>query len=147
MKNPSTKVWLIDSLIIGCITGIAVFLLPLVLYLFDASSMYLRHRLYAGHTLFWVHMLFWIQSFALGDLLCHVIVGCMLGLVTAWLIRHRTVALASLPTILLCIFYILFFSLGNRELLRPDVVVVRNWLLLIIASLFCARFVLHRRAA
>ena len=144
MKNPSTKNWLIDSLIVGCITGIAVFLLPLVLDCSNVISEHLRHSLYSGHSLFWVHTFLWIQSFALGELLSYVIVGCMLGLATAWLIRHRKLALASLPAILLCIFYFLFFSFvgehHSRGQLRPDVVLVCNWLLLVIASLFCARF-------
>ena len=139
MKNPNTKDWLIDSLIVVCLTGIAVFLLPLV------SAWFVGISLHLGRTLYWVH------SIALGDLLPHIIIGCLLGLVTAWLIRHRTLSVASLPAVLFCIFYGLYFSFGPEPYSwgqsRRDSVLVCSWLLLIIASLFCARFILQRRAA
>ena len=139
MKNPRTRDWLMDSLIVSCLTGIAIYLLPVVSAWFVAISLRL------GRSLFWVH------SIALGDLLPHIIVGGVLGLLTAWLIRRRALSVALLPAVLLCTFYGLYFSLGSYPHSwgygRHDLVLVCSWLLLIIASLFCARFVLQRRAA
>ena len=139
MKTPSTKDWLIDSLVVVCLTSVAVFLLPLV------SAWFVGISLHLGRTLFWVH------SIALGDFLPHIIIGCMLGLVTAWFIRHRALSVALLPAVLLCIFYVLYFSFGPEPYSwgqsRHDFVIICSWLLLIIAALFCARLVLQRRAA
>jgi hypothetical protein len=139
MKNTSTKNCLIDSLIVGCLTCVAVFVLPLV------SAWFVTISLHLGRTLFWVH------SIALSDLLPHAIIGCLLGLVTALLVRHRKLSVALLPAVLICIFYVFYLSFGSDPYhwgqSWHDFVLVGSWLLLIVVSLFCARFVFQRRAA
>ncbi len=137
MKSSSTRDWLIDSVIIMILAGIAVFMLPLLSAWFSALSLRL------GRTLFWVH------SIALDDLLPHVMVGSLLGLATAWLIRHPKLWLAILPTALLCLFYGLYFSFGSTPYpwghSRFDFVMIGSWMLLVAAALFSGRVVLKRR--
>src|ERR1700683_4315516 len=74
--------WLIDSVIVITFAGISAFLLPLVTAWCIALSLHL------GRTWYWVH------SIALGDFLPNVILGSILGLATARLIRHRKLWLA-----------------------------------------------------
>jgi hypothetical protein len=93
MNNSNTNAWLIDSSVVVGLTGIAVFFLPWVSACCAALSLHL------GRTR--------VLLAAVGDLLPHLIVGCFLGLVAAWLIRHRKLSLALLPSILVCVFYAL----------------------------------------
>ena len=137
MKNPSTKVWLIDSGIVAGLTGVAILLLPLVSAWCAALSLHL------GRTLFQIH------SVAVGDALPHVMIGCFLGLAAAWLIRHRNLFLALLPPVLVCAFYMLYLSFGpyphSWGQSWHDFVLVFDWLLLVAASFLCARLILRRR--
>lgn len=138
MKHSSIKDWLIDSVIILGLAGAAVYLLPLVSALFGLLDIRL------GRTLFWVH------STILGDFLPHIIVGALLGTVAGWLVRHRKLSLASLPSVLFVVFYFLYSSFGPYpyhwgQVFWLDLRLVGDWLLLLIASLICARFVLRRR--
>jgi hypothetical protein len=137
MKNSSIKDWLIDSVIIIGLAVAAVYLLPLLSACIDALS------LHFGRTLFWVRFI------ALDNLLPYIIIGSLLGLVAGWLIRHRRLALASLPSVLLCMFYVLYMSFGPIR--YPwgqswmDWVIVGSWLFLIAASLLSAWLILRKR--
>lgn len=141
MKTTKAVDSLIDAVLAVGLAGIAAnFLLPLVSAWCAALSLHL------GRTLFRVH------SIALGDFAPHIITGIVLGVVTASLIRHRRLSLALLPSILLCVFYALYFSFGPYPhpwgtALSRDIVLVADWLLLIAASLLCARLILPRRQA
>lgn len=138
MKIANIKNWVIDSLIIGSLAWITTFILPLVSAGFTVISLHI------GRTLFWVH------SILLGDWLPHIIVGCLLGLVAGRLIRHRKLSIAMLPSVLYCIFFFCDMSFGAEpypwgQVIWLDLVIVSEWLLLLAASLVCARIVLKKR--
>lgn len=135
--NMLIRAWLIDSLIVLGLAGIAVFLLPWVDGWFCALSLYLGRKL------------FWLHSVVLVHFLPHVIIGCFLGFTAACIIRHRRLWVAVLPSTLLCVFYLLYQTFGPYPYPwsggRYDFVIVVSWLILILASLVCARFGLRRR--
>jgi uncharacterized membrane protein YeaQ/YmgE (transglycosylase-associated protein family) len=138
MKQSSIRDWLIDSVLIVGLTGLAMFFLPWL------SACFVRISLHLGRTLFWVH------STVLGDFLPHIIVGALLGVIAAWLVRHRKLSLALLPSVLFSVFCFVYFSFGAEayhwgQVFWLDSVIVGDWLLLLIASFVCARFVLRRR--
>jgi len=141
MKTTKAMDSLIDAVLVIGLAGLAAnFLLPLV------SAWCATLSLHFGRTLFWVH------SVALGDVAPHILTGIVLGVVTASLIRHRRLSLALLPSILLCVFYVFFLSFGPYPhpwgaVFSRDIVLVADWLLLIAASLLCARLILRRRQA
>lgn len=136
MNNANTRAWLIDSLIVLGLAGISVFLLPWVEGWFGALSLHLGRKL------------FWFRFVVLGLFLPYVVFGCFLGFTTARLIRHRRLFLAVLPSVLLGEFFLLFLTFGPYPCpwrgVWYDFVIVVSWLLLILASLLCARFVLRR---
>jgi hypothetical protein len=129
--------WLFDLTVVAGLSGAAVFLLPCLTGWLSPLSFRL------GQTLFWVH------AIALGHLLPHLITGTLLGLAAGWLIRHQRLALALLPAIVLCAFYLLYLTFGpypyswGRSLL--DLIFVGNWLALVAAAFLGARIGLRRR--
>ena len=133
MKNPSVRDWLIDFVVVVCLPAVAVFLLPLFTAWFTPTSLRFGQ----------------IAFFAVGQLLPHTVIGCSLGVVAARLIRHRTVYVALLPSVLVCGFYVLYLSFGpiayHWAQSRYDFVLIASWLLLVTASFLCARFILRRR--
>lgn len=137
MKNPSLKDWLIDIVVVVGMGSVAVFWLPLV------AAWCIMFSSLLGRTSVSVH------SIVLGDLLPHVLIGCFLGYVTAWFVRHQKVVVAISPSVILSTFYLFYNSLGplpypwSRSWL--DVVLVADELLLIAASWMCAWYVLKRR--
>jgi len=138
MKKSSVRDWLIDSVIIIGLAAASVYLFPLLSALFGILSVHL------GRTLFWVH------SIMLGDFLPHIIVGALLGIIAAWLVRHRKLLLVLLPSVVFVVFYFLYSVFGAvpypwGQVLWLDLVWVGDWLLLMIASFICGRFVLRRR--
>ena len=138
MKKSRIRDWLLDSVLIAGLTVVAIFFLPWL------EACLVRISLHLGRTLFWVH------STVFGDFLPHIIVGALLGVIAAWLVRHRRLSLALLPSVLFSVFYFLYFSFGAEayhwgQVLWLDLIIVSDWLLLILASLFCARAVLRRR--
>ena len=138
MKTSNTKDWVIDSLIIACLVSITAFFLPLVSAWFATISLHL------GRTLFWLHLI------VLGDLLPHIIIGCLLGLATAWLIRHRKLSIAMLPSVLFCIFYFCYLSFGTEpyywgRVIWLDLVILSDWCLLLVTTFVSAQFVLKKR--
>ena len=138
MKKSSIGDWLIDSVIIIGLAAASVYLLPLLSALFGILSVRI------GRTLFWV------QSTILCDFLPHIIVGASLGTVAGWLVRHRKLSIASLPSVLFVAFYFLYSSFGPYpypwgQVFWLDLRLVGDWLLLLVASFVCARFVLRRR--
>jgi hypothetical protein len=138
MRKSSIRDWLLDSVLIAGLTGVAIFFLPWL------EACLVRISLHLGRTLFRVH------STVFGDFLPHIIVGALLGVIAAWLVRHRKLSLALLPSVLFSVFYFLYFSFGAEpyhwgQVLWLDLVIVSDWLLLLIASFVCARFVLRRR--
>ena len=138
MKKSSTRDWLIDSVIIICLAAASVYLLPLVSALFGILSVRL------GRTLFWV------QSTVLCDFLPHIIIGALLGVIASWLVRHRKLLLLLLPSVLFVAFYFLYSVFGAvpypwGQVWWLDLRFVGDWLLLMMASFICGRFVLRKR--
>jgi hypothetical protein len=137
MKSSSIKDWLIDSVIIIGLAVAAVYLLPLLSACIDALS------LHFGRTLFWVRFI------ALDNLLPPVVIGSLLGLAAAWLIRHRKLYIACLPAVAVSAFYALYSVFGPVQIPWSwswfDFVIIGGWLLLIAASLLCAWFILRKR--
>jgi len=138
MKKSSTRDWLIDSVVIIGLAAASVYLLPLVTALFGILSIRL------GRTLFWVH------SIILCDFLPHIIVGAMLGIIAAWLVRHRKLSVVLLPSVFFVVFDSLYSVFGAvtypwGKVWWFDLAFVGDWLLLMIASFLCGRFVLRRR--
>jgi hypothetical protein len=138
MKTSSIRDWLIDSVVIAGLTVVAIFFLPLLSACFGLISLYL------GRTLFWVHFT------VLDEFLPHIIVGALLGSVTAWLVRHRSLSLAVLPSVLFSLFYFLNSVFGAEpyswgRVFWLDSIFAGDWLIMVIASIICAGFVLRRR--
>jgi hypothetical protein len=136
MNTAHGRDWLIDVLIVGLAATTAILVLPLVIAWCIPLSLYL------GQTLFWVHHI------AFCDFLPHMLTGSALGAGTALLIQHRKLSVALLPSILLCLFYALYFTFGPYPrawgaVLWLDMVLFVDWLLLISASLLCGRLVLR----
>jgi hypothetical protein len=126
MKRSCARDWLMDSVMVMLLTGIVVFLLPLICAFFTP-----------------------FHSIAMVHLLPHAIAGSLPGFAAAWVIRPRTLSLAFLPALLLLLFYLLYMLFGSERYpwgqSRHDFVMVSNWLLLLGAALFCAQIVLWRR--
>lgn len=137
--NVPIRDWLVDSLIVLGLAGISIFLLPWVEGWFGALSLHLGRL---------GRKLFWFRFVVLGRFLPYVIFGCVLGFAAAGVIRHHRLLVAVLPSILLSEFYLLFLTFGPYPYpwsgAKYDFVIVVSWLLLILASLLCARFVLRR---
>jgi len=138
MKNSSIRDWLIDSVLIAGLTGVAILFEPWL------AAWFIRISLHLGRTLFWIH------STVLGDFLPHIIVGALLGTAAAWLVRHRKLSLVLLPAVLFSVIYFLYSVFGSEPypwggVFWLDAVIVGDWLLLVITSFICARFVLRRR--
>jgi hypothetical protein len=138
MKKSSIIDWLIDSILIAGLTGVAILLEPWLAACFAMISLHI------GRPLFWVH------STVLVDFLPHTIVGALIGTVAAWLVHHRKLSLALLPSVLFVVVYFLYSVFGAvrydwGQVLWLDLVFVGDWLLLILASFICARVVLRKR--
>jgi len=135
MKNSATKDWLIDGVVILALAGVSVFVLPMVSACCATLSLHVGRR-----PLLLVLM-------ALDNLLPSILVGAALGIIAAALLRHRRLALALLPAVFLCLFYVSYDFFGPYPLGRSwfDIVFVGSRLLLVAASLLCARVVLRRR--
>ena len=139
MKSPNARGRLMDLVLVVSLTVVAVFFLP------SLSAWCAAVSLHLGRTLFWVH------SIALGHLLPHLVIGGLLGFIAACLVRHRKLSVALLPSVLLCLFYVLYLSFGPYPYpwgqSRQDLVLIASWLLLVITSFLCARWILGRRSA
>ena len=134
MRYSSTRDWLIDSIIIIGLSVVAVYLLPFISYVFA-----FQHS----------RTLFWVQFVAFDYLVPYLVTCSLVALVAAWLIRHRRLLLASLPSVLLCAFYFIYLTFGpfgySWGHTWIDFVLVSSWLLSIGASALCAWFILRRR--
>ena len=137
MRKADVGDWLVDAAVVVGLVGVAVFLLPL------ASAVFVGISLQLDQTLYWVH------SIVLGYLLPSVLIGSLLGLTVARIIRHRKLVVALLPSVLLCLFYLLYYSFGPDRLAWGrtwvSLVIIASWLLLILTSGLCATWTLHRR--
>jgi hypothetical protein len=138
MKISSIRDWLIDSLLIAGLTYVATLFEPWLAACFGTISVHI------GRPLYWVH------STVLVDFLPHIIVGALLGIIAAWLVRHRKLLLVLLPSVLFVVFDFLYASFGPYpyhwgQVWWLDLVFVGDWLLLTTASFICGRFVLRRR--
>jgi len=138
MKKSSVKNWLIDSILVAGLTGVGILLEPWLAACFGVISLHI------GRTLFWVH------STVLVDFLPHIIVGALLGAAAAWLVRHKRLLLALLPSGLFVVIDFLYSVFGAvpypwGQVFWLDLVLVGDWLLVVVASIICARFVLRRR--
>lgn len=138
MKKSIIIDWLIDSIVVAGLTGVAVLFEPWLAACFAVISLHI------GRPLFWVH------STVLVDSLPHIIVGALIGTAAASLIRHRRLLVALLPAMLFVVIYLLYSFFGAvtyhwSQVLWLDLVFAGDWLLLILASLICARLVLRKR--
>lgn len=138
MKKSCVLNWLIDSVLISGLTCVAIFFEPWLAACFAEISLHL------GRPLFWVH------STVLMDFLPHIIVGALLGIIAAWLVRYRKLLLVLLPSVLFVVIYFLYSVFGAvpyhwGQVWWLDLVFVGDWLLLMIASFICGRLVLRRR--
>jgi hypothetical protein len=138
MRNAGVRDWLVDSVVVGCLAGIGVFvLLPGLCALFVGLSLQIEGTLYRAFLS------------ELGELLASALVGGLLGVAGGRLIRHRKLGVALLPSIVLGLFC--FLHLSFSAIRYPwgqswfDFVLVANWLVLIAASRLCATWALHRR--
>jgi hypothetical protein len=146
MKTSSLIDWLIDSLVIIGLAGIGVYILPLWSPN-DPNGLLNKHLAnHVGPTLYWV---LWLTLY----LIHFVIIGCLLGSAASWLTRHRKLFIASLPSVLICLYYVIFKHFQHGFWLVPNAwgwfwihfVLTGRWFLLVAASLICARFILRRR--
>jgi predicted branched-subunit amino acid permease len=146
MKSPSTRDWLIDSVIIIGLAGIGVYILPLWSPN-DPNGLLNKHLAnHVGPTLYWF---LWLTLY----LIHFAIIGCLLGSAAGWLTRHRELSIASLPSVLLCLFYVIVKRFKHGFWGVPNFLgwfwihffIIGRWFLLIAASLICARFILRRR--
>jgi hypothetical protein len=103
MKSSSARDWLIDTVIVVVLGGIAVFIVPLV----SACLGTLLLSLPKGRNLFWV-----CSILVLGDWLPHAAVGFLVGLAAGGLVRHRQLWLAVLPALLCASFYAIYGVFG-----------------------------------
>ena len=138
MKISRIRDWLIDSILVAGLTGVAILFEPWL------SACFARISLHVGRPLFWVH------STVLVDFLPHIIVGALLGVITGCLVRHQKLLLTLLPSVLFCVVYFLYSVFGAvsypwGQVLGLDLVFVGDWLLLILASFICGRVVLRKR--
>jgi hypothetical protein len=120
------KQWLFDIALIVTLTGVAAFLLPV------AAALSAE-----------------ILSMRLAYFVPHIVVGCLLGVLTSLAIRHKFVWVAILPAILLLVITVAWLCFGSHYSWgksRQDLVFIGSWFLLVCTNAICARFVLKYRA-
>lgn len=92
-----------------------------------------------------------VWSVYLPEMLSVFIFGAILGAVTAWALRRRSLVMAVLPAIILCCVYVSYGYFGPIKYKpipigsRADVIDLAEWLMILAAAFWSARLVLRRR--
>lgn len=131
----------LDWVMIVIIASVGVLVFPLFAAWFGA--IYLRFAAFAPKSI-WVNLAFC-------ETLPSVLWGVVLGACAAGILRHRSVLMAILPSIIVCVFNIVYeyvipapyLSLKRWSWING--VFIGNWLSIVLVSFVSARFVLHKR--